>query len=295
MKLNQYGSYLLAVFAATFAFAAMPAYADQPAPDNSMPSSPADTKTAKDALSKLASLYQSANDLGYTSTITVYGPPPEDPTAQQKSVTILVTGSAEKPNKFSVKGTTNKKLNAFVFSDGSTAYKFDPVIGYYVKLNAPSDGADLPPLHKPGLQAAMEYATSFAARMFFDDQPYDISEATTVANADVEYSAKDQKIGTQQVTTITETMKGDNGTIDSYAVSLDKLTGLPRRVSETITTGGKATPIFTEDYDSIHVGSTPDDLGAFNWQPPAMMVMGYTPIDQQSDSKNSSGQQSSGN
>jgi hypothetical protein len=292
MTLDKLGRYLLVSFSAALALMVIPAYSDQPAPDNSLPSSPADTKTAKDALDKLATLYQNANDLGYTSTIIVYGPVPENPSAQQQSVTLLVNGSVEKPNKFSVKGNSNKKLTEFLFCDGTSAYKYDPLVGYYVKFNPPDSGADLPMLHKPGIQAAMEYATSFAARMFFADQPYDVSEATTVANNDVQYNTQDQKIGTQQVTMITEVMKEDNGSIDTYKVAIDKATGLPRQVSESITTNGNTAPVFKEDYDSIRVGSAPTDLGVFTWQPPAMMVMGYTPPGQQSANQQSANQQS---
>ena len=294
MKIERFGRYLLVGFAIAMVSFIKPAYSDQaasPAPPDATASSPqGDAKAAKDALDKLATLYSGAQDLTYTSTIVVYGPVPEDPKAEQQTVTLLVKGAAEKPNKFSIKGNSKNKLTEFIYSDWNSAYKFDPVVGYYVKLNPPDNGADLPPLHKPGIQAAMEYATSFAARMFFADQPYDISEATTFANGDVQYSSQDQKIGTEQVTTITEVMKEDNGSIDTYKVSLDHVTGLPRRVSEEIATNGKTTSIFTEDYNSIHVGSAPDDIGTYAWLPPALMVIGYTPPDQQTNKNQSGGQ-----
>jgi len=235
-----------------------------------------DTKAAKDLLAKLADIYQKASDLDYKSTLVVNGPL-NDSGKPSQSVTLLVTGAAEKPNKFSVKAFDKKKLTEFFFSDGTTTYQFDPVTAYYEKMPQPQNGLDLPAVHTTGLMNAADYATSFAAKMFFEDNPYDLSYAATDADTDVQFSLKDMKIGGQAVTQITEVLKDDKGSTTTLVVALDKVTTLPRRVSEDVTTGGQTRTVFTEDYDSIHIGSEPSDAGTYIWNPPAGMVMNWTP------------------
>ncbi|HEX5323341.1 MAG TPA: hypothetical protein VFW40_06105 [Capsulimonadaceae bacterium] len=270
----------LAILGALLTFVApslsiAPAHAQ--APEATPAPMTANTKAAKDVLAKLADTYQKATDMDYKSTIVVNGPPTDDG-KPGKTETLIVTGAAEKPNKFSVKAFgEKKKLAEFFYSDGNNAYQFDPLAGYYEQLPAPGNGLDIPQIHKTGLLSAADYATEFAAKMFFEDNPYDLSYAATDADTDAQFSMADVKIGSQTFTQITQSITDEKGTLITLRVSLDKTTNLPRRVSEDLTAGGLTRTVFTEDFDSIHVGTAAADLGTYNWQPPAGQVMTWTP------------------
>lgn len=263
------------------AAAVIPAWADDTATAPAPGPTASGAQAGKDALAKLANAYQKANDLTYSSTLVVYAPPDPDAKTPQ-SETLAVTGAAEKPNKFSIRAYPasesgpKKKLAEFIYADGTNAYEFDSGSGFYEQVGAPSDGLDIPQIHTTGLLEAADFATEFAGRAFFEDQPYDLADAATVAS-DVQYASQDKMIANEPVLAITETLTDEHGVTTTLYVTLDKATGLPRRVSEDITKNAQTNTVFKEDFDSIKISSTASDLGTYDWQPPAGTVMQWTP------------------
>lgn len=257
-------------------------WADDQSPAPPPPPAAADSgaQGAKDALAKLADIYAKANDLTYKSNLVVYGPPNPDGKPAQ-SETLFVSGAVEKPSSFSVKayranGTGKQKPAEFFYGNGTNTYVFDTQTGLYDQVPTSTDGLDIPDLHTTGIAEVADYATQYAGKMFFDEQPYDLSEAATVAT-DVQFSSRDQTIVNQPVLAITETYTDEHGVTTTLYVSLDKVTDLPRRVRQDRTANGQTNTVFQEDFTNIHVGSTPDDLGTFMWTPPNGTVVTWTP------------------
>lgn len=266
-----------AALACLVAVAAVCARADDSTP---APATGAGAQAAKDALARLADAYQKANDLTYSSTLVVYAPPDPD-VKTTPSETLMVTGAAEKPDKFSIKAypagdAVSKKLAEFIYSDGTNAYEYDPVTGFYDQVAAPTDGLDIAQIHTSGMMEAADFATEFAGRAFFEDEPYDLGDAATVAS-DVQYASQETAIANEPVLAITETYTNEHGVTTTLNVTLDKATGLPRRVSEEITKDAQTNTVFKEDFDTIKLSSTAADLGTYAWQPPAGTVMNWSP------------------